>query len=203
MTNPGHQSSGNLHTRKDMPQQAIAMVNQMPLPKTNPIVGKNKNCSLSVYIAIIFASVSGLLKYTRDYLCQRGIRLCRTRVANPNNPSICSASNRGILVPSMVCFLLPYLQTFTGGLDRINIGIPFEELQEFFPAQFPVNRHKFDAAQIRRFPGFNRLFTSRLLGFTETFENVMAAFVNNNVFVTINRNPAIISGNRKMRVYPI
>lgn len=85
MTNPGHQSSGNLHTRNDMPQKAIAMVNQMPLSKTNPIVGNNKNCSLNVY-TIIFASVSDLLKYTRGRLCQRGIRLFRIRVAETNNP---------------------------------------------------------------------------------------------------------------------
>jgi hypothetical protein len=168
-----------------MPQQAIAMVNQMPLSNTKPIVGNNKNWSLSLYIAIIFASVSVLLKYTRGRLCQRGIRLFRTHVAGPTNPTTRNANNRRILVRSMVCFLLPYLQTFPCGLGRVNVGVFFKESQELFPAQFPVNRHKFHAAQIRRFPGFNGLFPSRLLGFAGTFENVVAAFVNDYVHTTV------------------
>ena len=139
-TNPGRQSSGNLYTRKDMPQQAIAMVNQMPLSNTNPIVGNNKNWSLSLYIAIIFASVSGLLKYTRGRLCQRGIRLFRTRVAGPTNPITRNANNRGISNRLIVRFRLPLLQTFLYLFQRPTIRVGFTEMQESIPAQFPVNR---------------------------------------------------------------
>lgn len=81
-----------------------------------------------------------ILKYTRGRLCQRGIRLFRTRVAGPTNPITRNADNRGISNRLIVRFWLPLLQTFLYLFQRPTIRVRFTEMQESIPAQFPVNR---------------------------------------------------------------
>ena len=60
-----------------------------------------------------------------------------------------------------------------------------DEFDEFIAPQLPVNRHEIGTAQIRRFPGFDGLCPSGLFRFIRTFEYVMAAFVNDDIFIAI------------------